>query len=361
MKKIVPIILTFLLITSCKAQQNTITKNDNKKDLKEIVNHYQDSLTEKEYGLVALLRKDGVTQITAIGISEPTKKMTTNKIFNIGSLTKMFTSVLILQEVEKGKLNLNDTIGFFFPKDEIYNKNVDTKITIENLLRHESGLGEIVVDSIVNQAFSNPFHDYNNTFLFKKTPKPVFKKGKDFKYTNTNYILLGYILELINDKPYSDILKERIFEPCEMKNTYAYFSKSIPNSAHPMYDKQDLYEYVNYKYYKNYGFSAGSISSNIIDLKKFFIALYETNILISKETFAKMTTFRNNYGLGIEQIPTPEKDIFYIGHGGDNLSFTTRNFYNPKSKVLVITLSNHLYDKYCWKIGNKILSEFDNK
>jgi len=82
---------------------------------------------------------------------------------------------------------------------------------------------------------------------------------------------------------------------------------------------------------------------------------------LKAETFAKMTTFKNNYGLGIVQIPTPEKDMFYIGHGGDDLSFTSRNYYNPKSKVLVITLSNHLFDKYCRKIGNEILYEFDKK
>lgn len=361
MRKIsILIIIVFILtIFGCSVSKTKSSIKTETNSLKPILEKYQDSLIQKKYGLVASIRKNGKIEKYAIGLADTINKMETNKIFNIASLTKMFTSVLILQEIEKGNLKLNDTLGKFFQRGLIYNKNVDTKITIENLLRHESGLGEVVVDTIMNQAFSNPFHEYNNTLLYNKIPKKLFEKGTNYEYTNTNYILLGYILEVINEKPYFEILKERIFKPCEMTNSHAFFPKNDINIAHPMYEGMDLFTMANYKFYYNYAYSAGCIFSNLDDLNKFFITLYETDKLINRNSFNTMCNFKNNYGYGIEKIPTPDKNVYYIGHSGDDLSYTTRNFYNPKSKVLVIIMSNHLYDKYCWKIGNKILFEYD--
>jgi len=352
-------LISLITIISCSTLKNKNDLNNKNNLLVSILDKYRDSLKSNNYGLVALIRKKGKVEKYAIGFSDSEHKMTTDKIFNIGSLTKMFTAVLIMQEVKKGNLDLKDTIGKYFIKDFAQNKNVDTKITIEQLLRHESGLGEVVVDTIVNQAFQNPYHEYNNTFLYNKIPKKIFEKGEKFRYTNTNYILLGYILEVINNKPYSELIKERIFIPCHMENTYAFLPSENQNLAHPMYNKQDLLEFATYKFYYNYGFSAGCVFSNIDDLNKFFINLYETNKLLDRELFEKMTKFKNNYGYGIEKILIPDKNIYYIGHGGDNLSYTNRNFYNPKTKTLVILMANHLFDKYCWKIGQEILYEYD--
>lgn len=353
--------LLFLLITfiACSTFKRQYDSNMARNSIAPLLEKYRDSLEVRRYGIVASIRKNGGIEKCAIGFSDSTHEMTTDKIFNIGSLTKMFTAVLIMQEVEKGNLSLNDTIGKYFSRSYVFNKNVDLQITIEQLLRHESGLGEIVVDTIVNQAFFNFFYAYNNDLLYNKIPEKIFDKGERFKYTNTNYILLGYVLELINDEPYSELLKERIFGPCEMKNTYSFLPKADSDIAHPMYEGQDLLEFVTYKYYYDYGFSAGCIFSNIEDLNRFFINLYETERLITRESFGQMCTFKNDYGYGIQKIPILGENVYYIGHGGDNLSYTNRNFYNPKTRTLVVLMANHLYDKYCWEIGCEMLYEFD--
>ncbi len=325
-------------------------------EFQKILNVYSDSLQLKKYGIVNLTKHKNKIYKSQIGWASKTEKMTSDKIFNVGSLTKMFTSVLILQEIEKGKLKLNDTIGTFFSK----NKNVDSKITIEQLLRHKSGLGEIVIDSILNKSFGDYEYEYNHSYLYNLIPNKQFNKGEKYLYTNTNYQLLGYILELINDKPYSKIVEERIFEPCKMKNSYTYFSKKMKNIAHPMYNGEDLLEQLNYRFYYNLAFSAGCISSNVIDLELFFTSLYETEKLISKETFNKMTEFQDNYGLGIEKIKVNSKKEYYlIGHGGDNVSFKTRNWYNPKTKDLIITISNQMGEKYIGKINNEIVKQLE--
>src|SRR5690606_1645926 len=116
-----------------------------------------------DYGIVGFYRdREGVVHTAAAGWAAPGEKMTADRIFNIGSLTKTFTAVLILQEIEKGNLRLTDTIGRFFRPDEVNTRHLDLTITIENLLRHTSGLGELIVDTIVNDCFMNPYCPYNN-------------------------------------------------------------------------------------------------------------------------------------------------------------------------------------------------------
>lgn len=323
--------------------------------LETVMRAYADSIKAQNYGMVGLIKKNGIIEKYAVGYSAPSEKMTTDKVFNIGSLTKTFTAVLTLQEVEEGKIKLNDSLKIFFPKELCQNNNVDLDITIEQLLNHRSGLGEIVVDSLANRALQNPYFEYNYTFLFNKIPKPTSKPNTEYKYSNTNYILLGYILEIVNDLPFSEILKNQILEPLEMNNTYSFYSSSIKNSAHPIFNNEDYSEFVYFKYYQTYSFSAGAISSNLDDLLKFFNALYSYQ-LINKKSFDKMTDFGNKdyeYGLGIEKYTINGKQ--YLGHGGDNFSFKARNFYNPLTKDLLILLSNQYGDKYMGKIIRKLL------
>lgn len=326
--------------------------------LEKTMNKYSDSLKSKNYGMVGFYKTNNKIQRFAVGYSAPSEKMTEDKVFNIGSLTKTFTAVLILQEEEKGNLKLSDSLKTFFPQEFCQNKNVDLNITIEQLLRHRSGLGELIIDSLGNNAFGNPYFEYNYAFLFNKIPKPISKPDTEYKYCNTNYILLGYILEVINDRPYSEILKERIFEPCSMKNTYAYYSKNIKNIAHPIYNNEDLSDIGFFQFYKNFLFSAGGISSNSDDLYKFFTALYEYK-LISKKSFSKMSNFgKEKYGLGLEKYTINNKT--YFGHPGDNISFATRNYYNPQTKDLLILMSNQYKDRYIGKVVKDILINNSN-
>lgn len=339
------LILFFVISNFCFGQNS----------FKNAILKYKDSITAKNYGLVGLHKKNNKVEKIAIGIATSDEKMTTDKVFNIGSLTKTFTAVLTLQEVEKGNIKLSDSLKKYFPLDFCKNENVDLDITIEQLLCHRSGLGEIVVDTLVNQASADPYFEYNYTFLFNKIPKPISKPNTTYKYCNTNYILLGYILELVNDKPYSEILRERIFSPCNMTNSYSYYSKNIKNVAHPMFKGDDLSDTVFFRYYQNFGFSAGGISSDLDDLNQFFTNLYNYK-LISKKSFDQMTDFgTGKYGLGLEKYMI-NNEIYY-GHAGDNLSFSVRNYYNPKTKDLYILMVNQFNGSYISKAVSEIFKK----
>lgn len=350
MKNIILALLMLGLSSLASAQDDTKTMEL----LTDAMNVYKDSIGQ-DYGLAGLVRHDDKISRYAIGIAGEGVRMTTDKVFNIGSLTKTFTAVLVMQEVEKGTLKLNDSIGTYFDD----NPNADPAITIEELLLHRSGLGEVVVDSLFNNAFLDPAFEYNYTFLYNKIPNPKGVRGKKYDYCNTNYLLLGYILEYVTDRPYDELLKERIFGPCGMKNTYAYFSKAIPNTAHPMYYGEDMNEYCSFHFYQNYSFSAGGISSTMDDLVKFFENLYEKNTLVTRETFAQMVNFRDYYGYGFERIikDTPVGRVDCYGHAGDNISFALRNYYNPKTKDLVIVFANHYGDPYSRKIATAIMKQ----
>lgn len=345
------LISSLFLLSNCATPKNTSSKNV----LPEILNVYKDSVNAKKFGIAALIKENDKTDTHAIGWAGDSIVMTPDKIFNIGSLTKTFTAVLVMQEIERNNIALTDTIANFFPLYE--NKNVDPSITIEQLLRHESGLAEVLINKKVDRAVSYPFDDYNYSFLYNKIPEPVSQPGVAYKYCNTNYILLGYILELINDKPYQDLLKERIFDAVNMQNSYAYFSKSFDNIAHPMFNGEDYIDYVFHHYYKNYAFSSGGISSTLYDLEKFFDHLYNKETFLKRETFSMMIDTEGEYGLGIEKynLNLDGTSIIAYGHSGDNFSYKVRNFYIPEKERLIIIFSNQYKDPYTNKIAGQIL------
>lgn len=345
-------LLLFLFILSRSAvHAQERAEIENTISVQQILNEYSDSVTGLKYGLTVLLKHNGQIQKASIGLASADEKFTDEHLFNIGSLTKAFTAVLVLQEIEKGKLNLSDTLGKFFSP----NPNVDPAITIENLLNHSSGLGELAIDSIANPAFLDPDNEYNHTNLYFKVPPPKFKRDEKNRYCSTNTLLLGYILEKLNDKPYADLLRERIFILCGMSNSYPYTSKSIENLSHPMFNGQDLYEYLHYRYFANYNFSAGSITSNTSDLLNFFEHLYEKKTLVNESSLNKMTAFKGEYGLGLFELK--HKGATYWGHNGDNLSYTVKNFYNPQNGDLFIIAGNHFDFKYQDEIVEEVLDK----
>lgn len=353
MKNILLIIICLTTI-GCKAQNNNFQISN--ESIPVLLKKYEDSLKIKRFGIGVLVRHKNKTETYALGIAGDSIKMTTDKVFNIGSLTKTFTAVLIMQEIEKGQLTLNDSLHIFFPKELINNENINLNITIEQLLRHRSGLGEVVKAKNINKSLFNPYNEYSRDNLYSKIPKSIGLPDEKYNYINTNYILLGYILEAVNNKEYGDILRERIFEPAGMKNSYSYYSPLIKNSAHPMDDGEDYAEYTFYNYYKNLSFSAGGIASNLFDLQLFFENLYEKDTLIKKETFEQMIDTKTTYGLGIEVLKKGKnKDIFY-GHGGDNYSFKIRNYYNSKNKDLIIVFSNQYKDPFTQEITNELIN-----
>ena len=329
-----------------------------KKTLKIIQKKYHSLLEDQNKGIGVLIKKNGKISTLQMGKHQ----LTSETVFNIGSATKTFTSILFLQEMEKGNLKLSDSIGMYLSPI----KNVDGSLTIETLLSHESGLDEVVGRNIRDIYYSKDDALLNSNLLDQIEENDPKLIGK-FDYCNTNYLLLGKIIEKITDKNYFDLLRERIIEPLNLQQTYPYVSKSIKNLATPYSDGKDISAYLDYRYFANIANSAGSIASTLADMEIFYTSLFETELLLKKESLKLMMTAGNDvYGLGL--FKPESKDDNYYGHGGNNIGYSFRNGYNPKTKNLYLLFCNErslVFKKSITKdinafFNNETVNEFKN-
>ncbi len=276
----------------------------------EKLDRYFDSLKENNrfMGTISLSKGNKLIYTRSIGFLdfENNILLDSNSKFRIGSISKTFTSVLILKSEEDGKLNLDDTIENFFP--DLPNSE---KITIENLLSHRSGIFNFT-DSPEYIKYS--IHPKSREELIKIISNfdSVFKPGRRSEYSNSNYILLTIILEKLYSKNYSDILSEKITKPYELNNTYYGDKVDIKNNEAKSYmyagkwipqDETD----------PSVPLGAGGIVSNPSDLSKFSYLLFSGKIL-KNQSLEKMKKINGQYGLGIFTIPFYQRTAF--GHTG---------------------------------------------
>ncbi|MGB2684827.1 MAG: serine hydrolase domain-containing protein [Olleya sp.] len=336
-------LLLFVLIQSMSFAQ------EDKLDL--ISQKFNPLLTQQNKGVAILIKKDNEINTLSLG----NFNLHENHVFNIGSASKTFTAILLLQEVEKGKVKLSDSIGMYLTPL----KNVDNGLTIQQLLTHESGLDEVIGKNIQDAFYAKNDSIYNIDLLNQieqNNPKMIGK----FDYCNTNYLLLGRIIEKITDQSYFDLVRERIIIPLKMNNTYPYLHKGLPNLATPYHQEKDVTAYLNYKFFANIANSAGSIASTLSDMELFYTSLFETDILLEKETVQQMMVSGNeNYGFGIMKSNNANEKLF--GHGGNNIGYAFRNAYNPKTKNLFLMFSNTMSIPFEKTLKDDLLAYLSNE
>ena len=324
-KKILIILLTFTISQIGLSQTNfDKTKLDNYFKTLEQNNKFMGSVAVSKNGEVIYLKSVGFADV------ENNVKATAKSKYRIGSISKTFTAVLILKAVEEDKLNLSQTIDKWFPS--LKNSN---KITIEHLLRHRSGIHNFTNDK-----------DYLTWNTKPKTEEKMFaiieKGGSDFKpdskaeYSNSNFVLLTYILEKTYENSYSDLIEEYIAKPIGLSNTYI-FGKINPNNN----------ECKSYRFAKTWKvesetdftipLGAGAIISTPTDLIKFSDALFGGK-LVTTESIEIMKTIKDGYGAGLFQIP------FYTsigyGHTGGIDGFSSVYSYFADKNISYALLSN---------------------
>lgn len=295
-----------------------------------------------ETGATALVaRKGQIIYKNAFGMAnlEYRIPMQVDNIFRIGSITKQFTALAILQLMEQGKLNLNDDITKFIPDYPTHGH----KITIEHLLTHTSGIKSYTGMEDFETKMTLDLSPTQLIDFFKNQPME-FAPGTKWKYNNSGYFLLGYIIEKLSGKTYSQYVEETFFKPLGMTNSlYGSDSKIIKNRA-GAYDK-DSTGVINAPFMSmTLPYSAGSLQSTVEDLFKWHQALHFYK-LVKKESldkaFAKYKLtngVETNYGYGwsllnIQGSPT-------IEHGGGINGFLTQSIYLPKEDVFVAVFSN---------------------
>jgi len=294
-------------------------------------------------GVAVLVARSGaITYEKAIGNADLELKVSLRPqmLFDLGSITKQFTAVAILQLMEKGKLALTDSLQKYIPG---YPSKGYT-ITIENLLTHTSGMPDYM-----QMGYKGPFlqrRDFTPKELidlFKNEPLE-FEPGTQFKYSNSGYYLLGYIIQVITGEKYERYIRENILEPLSLTHTfYKEPNAIIPDHVHGY--KKETANYENADFWSpTIAYSAGGLASNPEDLFKWHQGLYAYKIL-KKETLERafMPYILKNgtatgYGYGWYIATT--NGIKSIGHGGAITGFLTNETYYPKEDVYIVILCN---------------------
>lgn len=327
-------ILSFLFISQiCFSQDIDIDKLD----------HYFDALEQsnKFMGNVAVSQDGELIYINTIGFSdiENSQKADTQTKYRIGSISKTFTSVLVLKAVEEHKLKLNQTLEKYFPKL----KNAD-KITIQDLLMHRSGIPNITNDK-----------DYLKWNTQAKTEKEltelISESGSDFEpdqkaeYSNSNFILLTFILEKTYQKSYAQLLQSYIIKPLELKNTKLGSSINTTENESLSYHFDGKDWALENETDMSIPLGAGSIVSTASDLVQFSDALFNGELL-KEESLYLMQKTKDNFGMGLFETPFYNKMGYGHTGGIDGFASTFSHFSDGKiSYALVSNASTYNLNK----------------
>lgn len=250
--------------------------------------------------------------------------------YRIGSISKTFTATMILQLVEEGKLSLDTKLSKFF--DQIPNAS---EISIEDMLRHQSGLFNFTNDKAYLDYLEQPKSREELLAIFR-TQDPVFQPGEKNDYSNTNYVLLSFILEDLEKDKYAKVLERRITKPLGLEDTYYGGKINSNNSEAYSYRKKKDWEPAT-ETDMSIPMGAGAIVSTPSNLNTFFTALFNGELL-QPETFQKMKTLKNGFGMGLFSYPFNDKTFY--GHTGGIDGFNSMSMYYPEEELAVTYISN---------------------
>ncbi|TBN06379.1 serine hydrolase [Hyunsoonleella flava] len=358
MKKLYISMMCLAFLISCKT--TTIAQSKYLKKVNEIKRQINQTDLGKNYnGSILIADGENILFKASYGFSTSKEPNQIETRYEIASMGKMFTSIAVMQLIENGKLNLQQTIGDVL-KD--YPNQDAKRITVQQLLSHTSGLGDF---------FSPEFDRKKETIKTLKDYLPFFvndplefEPGAQMRYSNAGFIVLGLIIEKLSNSNFNTYISKHIFQPAKMSSTGPLTS------------------------------TAGGGTSTVYDLHKFAVSL-NNNTLINASSFIAMTTnhFSNGYGYGMSLRDLNGKRIY--GHNGGAPGVSGELDLVIGEPLIIITMSNrsamdgwaqvrtnirkeffgmtpeiqeflntekvvHMYQKEGLKEASKLLSKLDN-
>jgi CubicO group peptidase (beta-lactamase class C family) len=324
-----------LLLTSCASwAQELHTKVEQYMQASMKVDHFMGSVLIAQHGKLLFAQGYGMANVK-LGIPN-----TPETEFWIGSITKQFTAMAILELQERGKLSVQDSVCKYVPdcpKDW-------GAITIYNLLTHTSGIPDFTSFPNYLKISAQPTTPAQLLALFENKPLE-FKPGAKFRYSNSGYEVLGYLIQRISGETYQEFLQKNIFAPLGLKNTgYASSHPAGRNQAQGYIYSGTGYvpaPYVN----MTVPFSAGALYSTVLDLYKWDRAL-EANALIPRKAMEEMLAPHvamggpGNAHYGFGWVISTEFGRKVISHEGGINGFTSFNSWFPDDHAYVIALDN---------------------
>ncbi|MGI8582335.1 MAG: serine hydrolase domain-containing protein [Chitinophagaceae bacterium] len=305
-------------------EKGRLNKNDFKKYYYEVEAFYDTNLVARSFNGALLVAKKGeIIFERYYGYFDLEKKdtLTEHSAFHLASVSKTFTAMAILKLAEQGKLKLDDDIKLYFPTLP-YNG-----ITVKMLLNHRSGLPNYLYFMQQLGWDIKQYCDNNDVlnYLIQYQPALNRQPNTHFSYCNTNYILLGLIIEKASGKSYGDYLQHIFFKPLKMYDTHV-FTISDSGKVMPSYNWRGKREGLTFL---DKGYGDKNIYSTVRDLLKWDQALYNNQIFTQQSLDEAFTPYSNekpgikNYGYGwrMNIYPNGKKIIFHGGwwHGNNTM------------------------------------------
>ncbi|CAL2083611.1 D-alanyl-D-alanine carboxypeptidase [Tenacibaculum sp. 190524A05c] len=292
--------------------------------------------TNKEaMGTISIFKQGAEIYNSSFGYKkmESKERANENTRYWIGSISKTYTATIILQLIDEGKISFNRKLGEFFPG--IVNAK---EITIKDLLLHRSGLHNVTNDPSFEVWIAEPRSRKEMIARIKKF-KPVFKPNKMTEYSNTNYVLLSYIAEKIEDKSFEEILERRIFKRLNLKRTSFNDTLNLANNeAMDYFPENGDWSPITYQTNLTGTMGAGGIISTAREVNIFYNDLFSGEFL-SDQTLKTMTTpVGDDLGMGIAVSTMKGSDIY--GHTGRIDGFRSMAAYFPEEKLSIALTFN---------------------
>ena len=338
MKKSLSILFLFLSLSTL-AQEIRFARIDS------LLNYLYEN--DKFMGSLCIRLGDEVVLKQAYGFSEATKGVRANGAtkYKIGSISKTFTATMIMQLVEEKKILLNTKLNRFFPKID-----QSDKITIEHLLYQRTGIKDYAnADATLTDVLGKP---NTKELILKKIENysSMFEPDSQHEYSNSNYFILGLIIEKSTKKSFAENLKIRISDKLELKNTYYTNEKTDVT-------KRESYSYTfNGEYWdkidewnNDIAFSSGGIISTPEDLTKFIHSLFKGN-LVTPASLELMKTLKDTYGMALIRFPFGERKFY--GHNGKIEGFgSTMGYYEKDDLSISLIVNGENYSQNDIMIG----------
>ncbi|MCU7549466.1 beta-lactamase family protein [Chitinophagaceae bacterium LB-8] len=287
----------------------------------------------------------------------------------IFSITKTYTASLVMKLKEKGKINLDASIKTYLPEAISSDITGSDKITVRNLLNHASGLVDFAeLPEFLTWQFSDPLNQptMQQIIAMLKGKELLSEPGVDYKYSNTNYLLLTLILQQVSGNSYEQLLKTEITQPLRLQQTFFHLSeKQINNLDFPDYyfDRDASEQLENITPWNNALGNAcegwGGIAAAPSDVITFYEALMNGKVVNNASLQEMKTWFRGRssegpeYGFGLEYYQYADGGLPQMGHEGDGIGNSTIALYVPGNNTYVyinVTAGRKIFGPYLFKI-----------
>jgi D-alanyl-D-alanine carboxypeptidase len=315
------------------------------------------------------------------GVAErqTTRPVDVDGYFRMGSNTKTFVSVVVLQLVEEGRLSLDDTVERWLPGVVAGNGNNGAAITVRQLLQHTSGIYDYTNDLLAQIGSVEDFQRFRFTSFtpaqlvaMAMAHQPDFAPGQGWNYSNTNYTLAGMIIKEVTGRDWASEVADRIIRPLGLRHTFAPgVDTELPHphaSAYVYLDRDTPIETADANL--TWANSAGALVTTAADLSTFWDAIGHGRLLRPAQqremrNTVVATTFQEDrpglrYGLGLQWAPLTCGGGYW-GHDGDVPGFSTRTGVSSDGRTTVVisisTSADTPVDQAAWTMIDHVMCD----